>query len=130
VAESEGVAVAAGFRRRQRGLTRARLLRLSSPYALILPVVVAVGAILGYPLYELVRLAFQHYGLFELIRHQGQSVGWANFSSVLHDSVFWHTLVRTVVFTVANVGLGSCSRRASCSCGRRPSSSPCRCGRG
>jgi N,N'-diacetylchitobiose transport system permease protein len=101
------VAVAAGarFPRRHRRLTAARFVRLSSPYALILPVVAAVGAILGYPLYNLVRLSFQHYGLFELIRHHGQSVGWANFSSVLHDSVFWHTLVRTVVFTVANVGL-------------------------
>jgi N,N'-diacetylchitobiose transport system permease protein len=86
-------------------LTRARLLRLSSPYALILPVVAAVGAVLGYPLYNLVRLSFQHYGLFELIRHKGEAVGWSNFSSVLHDGVFWHTLVRTVVFTVANVGL-------------------------
>ena len=32
-------------------------------------------------------------------------VGWANFSSVLHDRIFWDTLVRTLVFTVANVGL-------------------------
>jgi N,N'-diacetylchitobiose transport system permease protein len=75
------------------------------PYALIVPVVVAIGAILGYPLYSLVRLSFQHYGLFELIRHQGQSVGLRNFSSVLHDAVFWHTLVRTIVFTAVNVGL-------------------------
>jgi N,N'-diacetylchitobiose transport system permease protein len=80
-------------------------LRASTPYALILPVVAAVAAVLGYPLYSLVRLSFQHYGLFELIRHKGESVGLANFSSVLHDSVFWHTLVRTIVFTIANVGL-------------------------
>jgi N,N'-diacetylchitobiose transport system permease protein len=66
---------------------------------------VAIGAVLGYPLYNLVRLSLQHYGLFELIRHQGQSVGLRNFSSVLHDAVFWHTLVRTIVFTVVNVGL-------------------------
>jgi N,N'-diacetylchitobiose transport system permease protein len=72
---------------------------------LILPVVAAVAAVLGYPLYNLVRLSFQHYGLFELIRHKGESVGLANFGSVLHDSIFWHTLLRTVVFTVANVGL-------------------------
>ena len=31
--------------------------------------------------------------------------GSANFSSVLHDPVFWHTLLRTVVFTAVNVGL-------------------------
>jgi N,N'-diacetylchitobiose transport system permease protein len=32
-------------------------------------------------------------------------VGLDNFSSVLHDPVFQHTLVRTIVFTIANVGL-------------------------
>ena len=60
--------------------------------------------ILGYPLYWLVRLSLQQYGLFELIRHKGVGVGLANYRSVLHDPIFWHTLVRTVVFTAANVG--------------------------
>jgi N,N'-diacetylchitobiose transport system permease protein len=72
---------------------------------LLLPVAAALGAILGYPIYSLVRLSLQHYTLFELIRHKGQWVGLHNFGSVLHDSIFWHTVVRTVVFTVANVGL-------------------------
>jgi N,N'-diacetylchitobiose transport system permease protein len=71
----------------------------------VLPVVAVLGGILGYPIYSLVRLAFQRYGLFELIKHKGVYVGLDNFSSVLHDSVFWHTLLRTVVFTAANVGL-------------------------
>jgi N,N'-diacetylchitobiose transport system permease protein len=75
------------------------------PYWLILPVLVTVGAILGYPLYWLFKLSFERYGLFELIQHKGVGVGWANFHSVLHDPIFWHTLVRTVIFTVANVGL-------------------------
>ena len=75
------------------------------PYWLILPVLGTVGAILGYPLYWLVKLSFQRYGLFELIQHHGAWVGLSNFGSVLHDPVFWHTLVRTVIFTVANVGL-------------------------
>jgi N,N'-diacetylchitobiose transport system permease protein len=73
------------------------------PYALIAPVVVTIALILGYPLYFLVRLSLQQYGLFELIRHQGIGVGLANFRSVLHDQIFWHTLVRTIVFTAANV---------------------------
>jgi N,N'-diacetylchitobiose transport system permease protein len=73
------------------------------PYALIAPVVVTIALILGYPLYFLVRLSLQRYGLFELIRHQGIGVGLANFRSVLHDQIFWHTLVRTIVFTAANV---------------------------
>jgi N,N'-diacetylchitobiose transport system permease protein len=75
------------------------------PYALIAPVVVTIALILGYPLYFLVRLSLQQYGLFELIRHKGIDVGLANYRSVLHDQIFWHTLVRTVVFTAANVGL-------------------------
>ena len=72
---------------------------------LILPVVAVLGAILGYPIYRLVRLSLQKYTLFELIRHKGVLGRAATTSrSVLHDQVFWHTLLRTVVFTVANVG--------------------------
>jgi N,N'-diacetylchitobiose transport system permease protein len=66
---------------------------------------VTIALILGYPLYYLVRLSLQQYGLFELIRHKGIGVGLANYRSVLHDQIFWHTLIRTVVFTAANVGL-------------------------
>ena len=72
---------------------------------MIAPVVVTIALILGYPLYFLVRLSLQQYGLFELIRHQGVGVGLANYRSVLHDQIFWHTLVRTIVFTAANVAL-------------------------
>jgi N,N'-diacetylchitobiose transport system permease protein len=90
-------------RRRRRFWDRAY--RASAPYALIAPVVVVIGVILGYPLYWLVRLSMQKYGLFELIQHKGTSVGLHNFGSVLHDSVFWRTLLRTVVFTAVNVGL-------------------------
>jgi len=69
------------------------------------PVLVTVGAILFYPIVRLVQLSLQQYGLFELIQHKGKPVGLDNYRSILHDPVFWHTLVRTVIFTVANVGL-------------------------
>jgi N,N'-diacetylchitobiose transport system permease protein len=90
-------------RRRRRSWER--LARASTPYWLIAPVVVAIGVVLGYPIVWLVRLSTEQYGLFELIRHSGPSVGLRNYGSVLHDSIFWHTLLRTVVFTVANVVL-------------------------
>jgi N,N'-diacetylchitobiose transport system permease protein len=64
-----------------------------------------LGAILGYPGFDLVKLSLQRYGLFELIQGHGSYIGLGNFSSVLGDSVFWDTLLRTVVFTVTNVGL-------------------------
>jgi N,N'-diacetylchitobiose transport system permease protein len=75
------------------------------PYLLVAPVVAVLGAILGYPIYNLVRLSTQRYGLFELLQHHGIGVGLHNYGSVLRDPIFWHTLLRTVVFTVANVGL-------------------------
>ncbi|HET7450108.1 MAG TPA: sugar ABC transporter permease [Gaiellaceae bacterium] len=93
-----------GTSRRRRPLA-GRALRASVPYSLILPVVATTAVILGYPLYWLVKLSTERYGLFELIRHQGAGIGLANYRSVLHDQVFWHTLLRTVVFTVVNVGL-------------------------
>ena len=96
---------ALGSARRRRRLTGRRLLGLSTPYLLVLPVVVAIGAILGYPIYNLVRLSLERYGLFELIQRKGEWIGLDNYDSVLHDAVFWDTLVRTIVFTVVNVGL-------------------------
>jgi N,N'-diacetylchitobiose transport system permease protein len=68
-------------------------------------VVAVLGAILGYPIYSLVRLSLERYGLPELVSHHGVYVGLKNFGSVLHDPIFWHTLVRTLVFTAGNVGL-------------------------
>jgi N,N'-diacetylchitobiose transport system permease protein len=75
------------------------------PYLLLLPVAVIIGAVLGYPLYHLVKLSFQQYGLFELIRREGEWIGLDNFTYLLRSDVFQDTLVRTLVFTIANVGL-------------------------
>jgi N,N'-diacetylchitobiose transport system permease protein len=91
--------------RRRRRLTWAGVAHGSVPYALILPVIAAIVAVLGYPLYNLVTLSFERYGLPELIQHTGHWVGGANYGSVLHDDVFWHTLLRTVVFAAVNVAL-------------------------
>ena len=91
--------------RRRRPLTWARALRASVPYLLLAPVAVVIGAILGYPLYKLVTLSFQEYKLPQLIQRKGEWIGFDNFSSVLRDSVFWDTLLRTIVFTAVNVGL-------------------------
>jgi N,N'-diacetylchitobiose transport system permease protein len=107
LANSDAIAAEATpkWPRRRRALTWRRALSASVPYWLILPVVVTIGAVLGYPIYRLFRLSFQHYGLFELIQHKGKPAGLHNYGSILHDPVFWHTLLRTVVFTAVNVTL-------------------------
>jgi len=86
-------------------LTGRRIAGGSVPYLLVLPVVLVLAAILGYPIYYLVKLSLQKYGLLELVQHHGEYIGLDNFRTVLHDPVFWHVLLRTVVFTAVNVGL-------------------------
>ncbi len=93
------------MRPRRRPFSWRRVGRGSVPYLLVLPVVAVLGAVLAYPIYYLVRVSLERFGLPELIVHRGVYVGLANFGSVLHDSIFWHTLLRTVVFTAANVTL-------------------------
>ena len=91
--------------RRHRPRSWKRVARASTPYWRLLPVVIVIGAVLGYPLYHLVKISFEQYGLFELIRHDGTWIGLDNFGYVLHSDVFWDTVLRTVVFTAATVGL-------------------------
>jgi N,N'-diacetylchitobiose transport system permease protein len=89
---------------RRRSFSWRRVARGAVPYALILPVVGVLAAILGYPIYSLIRLSLEQYGLPELIQHKGRYIGLHNFGLVLHDPVFWHTALRTVVFAAVNVG--------------------------
>jgi N,N'-diacetylchitobiose transport system permease protein len=71
----------------------------------MLPALLVLGVVLAYPLYKLVAMSFQKYGLAELISHKGTWVGTANYGQILHDSEFWHALLRTVAFTAVAVGL-------------------------
>ena len=96
-------ATAHGSRRRPSRIRR--WLHASVPYLLILPAIAVITAILGYPLYKLVTISLQQYELPELIQRKGTWIGFDNYASVLHDDVFWRTLLRTVLFTMANVVL-------------------------
>jgi N,N'-diacetylchitobiose transport system permease protein len=95
-----GAAVEIATSRRRRPLAERTI-----PYLLVAPVLLVVATILGYPLYKLLTLSFQQYGLAELIQRKGTWIGFDNYVSVLRDEIFWDTLVRTVVFTAACVGL-------------------------
>ena len=64
-----------------------------------------IGGVLGYPLYRLVTLSFQQYGLPELIAHKGKWIGLDNYREILGDRWFWTVLGRTVAFTAVTVGL-------------------------
>jgi N,N'-diacetylchitobiose transport system permease protein len=85
--------------------TRLRLGSKLAPYGLLAPALAVIVAVLAYPLYQLVALSFQKYGLFELIAHNGKWIGLDNYSQIVHDRQFWTVLLRTIAFTVVTVGL-------------------------
>ena len=75
------------------------------PYALITPSVAVIGGVLAFPLAMLAWLSLQHYGLRELIAHQGDWVGLGNYQAILADPLFHQVIVRSLLFTLACVGL-------------------------
>jgi N,N'-diacetylchitobiose transport system permease protein len=75
------------------------------PYALVLPAIVVLGAMLGYPLVRLVTLSMQEYGLPQVFGQPAPWVGFANFRTILEDSYFWTVLWRTLIFCFINVVL-------------------------
>src|SRR3954447_21946223 len=77
------------------------------PYLLILPVVVVLVTIAGWPLIKIILLSLQKqesgkYALF----HSGGATpvpGLTNYANTLTDSMFWTVAFRTLVFTAVNV---------------------------
>ena len=55
--------------------------------------------VLGWPMYRLVTLSFQEYGLKQLIAGSGEWIGLANYLDLFADSQFWQVLLRSVLFT-------------------------------
>jgi N,N'-diacetylchitobiose transport system permease protein len=75
------------------------------PYALLIPSVIVLGAMLGYPLVRLVTMSLQEYGLPQVFGQPAPWVGFANFRTILEDSYFWTVLWRTLIFCFVNVAL-------------------------
>ena len=121
----------------------------SAPFLLIAPGAPRRRGVLGYPIYQLVTLSMQQYGLEELIAQKGVYAGSTTTAPCCTTRSSGTRSLRTIVFTAVNVGLtigigtalalllvrvarrcGSSSPRGSCSSGRCPSSSPSRSGTG
>ena len=90
---------------RRRRFSRRSVGQAAAPYALLTPAAAVIGVILAYPLYLLVKMSFEKYGIASLISHKGTWIGTANYASIFHDAAFWHVVLRTVLFTAACVVL-------------------------
>ena len=88
-----------------RTTSRRRRLQPLVPYALLAPALLVLAAILGFPMYRLVSLSFQQYGLKELFAGQGTFIGLRNYQEILGDPFFWTVVARTIAFAAVCVGL-------------------------
>src|SRR5207248_9914777 len=84
---------------------RRLIVRKGLPYALIAPALLVIAGVLGWPLVMLVSFSLQHYGLRQLLQHQGTFIGLQNYATILSDPQFGYTLRTTIVFTLVNVAL-------------------------
>jgi N,N'-diacetylchitobiose transport system permease protein len=75
------------------------------PFGLIVPSVLLLLGLLGYPLYVLVRTSFQQLDLRQLVRRQTVWTGLDNYKTILSDSEFWAVTVRTLIFAAVCVAL-------------------------
>src|SRR5690348_950490 len=89
----------------QRPALLSRVRRRLFPYALITPSIAVIAGILAFPLGMLVWISLQHYGLRELIQHQGVWVGLGNYQTIVADPLFRQVLVRSLAFTFTCVAL-------------------------
>ncbi|MGW5846759.1 carbohydrate ABC transporter permease [Streptomyces sp. NPDC055254] len=75
------------------------------PYLLVGPAVLALATLLLYPLIKNVILSFQDINKVEFIQRKYPFTGFSNYVELIGDADFWTVVVRSFVFTAANVAL-------------------------
>ncbi|MGW4212701.1 carbohydrate ABC transporter permease [Lentzea sp. NPDC004789] len=88
-------------KRRRRGGAFDRAL----PYLLLAPALIAILWLIGFPVVSVLVTSFRRLNLGELVRGEIVWTGIDNYVTVLQDERFWTVTLRTVVFTVAVVGV-------------------------
>ena len=81
-------------RRRQGGFT---------PYALLVPSLIVLALITGWPLIQLFVMSFQKFGREQIFGAPPEFVGLGNYAEVLTDPEFWQVLGRSVVLAAVCV---------------------------
>jgi N,N'-diacetylchitobiose transport system permease protein len=75
------------------------------PWALLVPTLVILGILVGYPLVRLFVMSFQEYGAKQLFGQPARFIGLDNYTSILSDGDFWSVLTRSVALMVVCVVL-------------------------
>lgn len=76
------------------------------PWLLLGPALVVLAGLLLYPLYRVVALSLQEFGLRQLVTGETQWIGLGNYREVVSDPLLWRVaLPNTVIFAAVNVAL-------------------------
>jgi N,N'-diacetylchitobiose transport system permease protein len=86
-------------RRRRRSLQSGGF----TPYALLVPSLIVLAAITGWPLVQLVIMSFQRFGREQVFGAPPEFIGFDNYLDVLTDEEFWQVLGRSLVFAAVCV---------------------------
>ncbi|MCS5714781.1 sugar ABC transporter permease [Herbiconiux sp. CPCC 205716] len=84
------------------GTTRRKRARFT-PIVLLVPALIILAAVIGWPLVQLFVMSFQEFGRAQVFGADAPFVGLDNYARVLGDPQFWAVLGRSVLFCVANV---------------------------
>ena len=74
-----------------------------TPVMLLIPALVILAVVIGWPLIQLFVMSFQEFGRAQVFGAAAPFVGFDNYVRVLSDPQFWAVLGRSVLFCAANV---------------------------
>src|SRR4051812_38564356 len=85
--------------RRQRGRRGENLTKV----LFVLPAVLAMAALFGYPVVKNLVMSLQDYGLRTFFTGQAPFVGLKNYSAMVSDQLFSQAMVNTALFTIGSI---------------------------
>jgi len=74
-----------------------------TPYALLMPALIVLAVITGWPLVQLLIMSVQKFGRAQVFGAPPEFIGLGNYLDVLTDPEFWQVLSRSVVFAAVCV---------------------------
>ncbi|PJJ61903.1 carbohydrate ABC transporter permease [Compostimonas suwonensis] len=74
-----------------------------TPYTLLIPAVVILAVVIGWPLIQLFVMSFQEFGRAQVFGQPAPFIGFDNYVKVLTDQQFWNVLGRSLAFCAVNV---------------------------
>lgn len=75
---------------------------------LLLPAIIGVGGLIGYPLYLVLSLSFRNGATINFQRLAQHAIGVANYVSVLMDPSIWHSALVTVIYSLGTITPAFC----------------------